>query len=483
MFRWAVCQLDILRRLYHQLKIREAIKSLPKDMDETYERIFSYITDEEKEIVRHTLHWVCFHDFLWKGSVPLPAKILIDAYIALSKGRLNSDDSLYDLETLKDSCGCLVSFPHGEEDQSHLANIAHYTVREFLESDQSSSTSWFSIKRNDSYGLILDFVLGYVITSDPIENPENWGDGSPLDLGSSSSLQEYCIASSVRSLRDHEELVDPRLAFRFLDPLKDHFDAIHEALSILGSNGRSEILFSAYCITNFWDVRWDGSTQNSKTGILAHLLLMECYSLATSFIQDLDIMSVLQETLFGSINLNVGWLEYPNDGKFACNLVEFLAEIRSFDGKMLDFFQREARGLVCYTDLLPYYMPGHSFETECEDTCVLPRLLELGANHDPKGFKVTPLQIAVFLRDIAGVRTLLEAGVDENNIGDKRGIELNPLLSVHAPYQRLHGRTPLYILRHLDPHPDTEWYVNLTLEEIAPGIERLLLDHNARLYL
>ena len=67
MFRWAVCQLDILRRLNHQSKIRKAIKSLPKDMDETYERIFSYIADEEKEIVRHALNWVCFHDFLWKG--------------------------------------------------------------------------------------------------------------------------------------------------------------------------------------------------------------------------------------------------------------------------------------------------------------------------------------------------------------------------------------------------------------------------------
>jgi hypothetical protein len=101
MFRWAVCQLDILRRLNHQSKIREAIKSLPKTMDETYERIFSYITDEEKEFVRHTLHWVCFHDSLWEGLVPLPANLLIDAYIALDKYRSGSDEYFYDLETLK----------------------------------------------------------------------------------------------------------------------------------------------------------------------------------------------------------------------------------------------------------------------------------------------------------------------------------------------------------------------------------------------
>lgn len=105
MFRWAVCQLDILRRLHHQSKIREAIKCLPETLDETYERIFSYISGEEKEFVRHTLNWLCFHDFLWKGDVPLPAHVLIDAYIAFNKGRLTSDDYLHDLKLSRVAVG------------------------------------------------------------------------------------------------------------------------------------------------------------------------------------------------------------------------------------------------------------------------------------------------------------------------------------------------------------------------------------------
>jgi hypothetical protein len=482
MFRLAVCQLDILRRLNHQSKIREAIKSLPKDMDETYERIFSYIADGEKEIVRHALNWVCFHDFLWQGRVPLPANILIDAYVALSKGRLSSDDSLYDLETLRDSCGCLVSFTPNKEDQSHLANIAHYTVREFLESNRSSSTSWFSIKPNVSYRLILDFVMEYAITSEPLDIPEEGYAVSPLDLGSSSTLQEYCFATSVRSLRDHEELVNPGLAFRFLDPLEAHFEALHTALVILEWNVSDAILSSTYHRSGFWDVKWDGSTKSSKTAILANLLLMKCFALAEYFIQDLDIMSFLQEPLFGAINLNMDCLGvYPdrhNKPKFACNLVEFFAGIREFDGNMLDFFQREAHGLVCYTDLLPYYMPGHSYyEEECGDSSVLPRLLQLGADPDPKGFQVTPLQIAVFLRDVAGVRMLLEAGANANNIGNTRGIEWHAETSALGEYTCLHGHTPLYILRHFVAHPDVE--VDMTREDVTPGIERLLLDHNA----
>jgi len=471
MFRWAVCQLDILRRLIHQSKIREAIKSLPKDMDETYERIFSYIADGEKEIVRHALNWVCFHDFLWQGRVPLPANILIDAYVALSKGRLSSDDSLYDLETLRDSCGCLVSFTPNKRDQSHLANIAHYTVREFLESNRSSSTSWFSIQRNVSYRLILEFVLEYAITPEPLN------DGLPLDLRSRSTLQEYCLATSFRSLVDHEELVDPRLAFRFLDPLEAHFDATLER------SFRTDIISSTYhrVYTGFWNVYWDVSTKSSKTAILANLLLMKCFALAKHFIQDLDKMSVLQETLFGSIT-EFDNVDYPREGKFACNLVELLAEMGEFDGKFLDFFQREAHGLAWYTDLLPYYMPSHSCEIRCEGSCVLPRLLQLGANPDPRGFQVTPLQIAVFLRDVAGVRMLLEAGADANNIGNKRGIEWDAETSILGQLTCLHGHTPLYILRHLEAHPEVEEY--MMREEVTTFttiIERLLLDHDASL--
>jgi hypothetical protein len=479
MFRWAVCQLDILRRLHHQSKIRQAIKSLPKDLDETYERIFSYIADEEKELVRHALNWVCFHDFFWKGEVPLPAKTLIDAYIALSKGQPSSDDFLHDFETLRDSCGCLVSFTLNKEDQSYLANIAHYTVREFLQSNRSSTTTWLSIKPNVSYRLILDFVMEYAITSEPLDIPEKGYAVSPLDLGSNSSLQEYCLATSVRSLRDHEELVNPGLAFRFLDPLEAHFEALHKAVLELERVYRTEILSSTYPCSGFWNVEWDGSTKSSKTAILANLLLMKCFALAKYFIQDLDIMSVLQETLFGSLAEFYLSVVHQWEGKFACNLVDLMA-VYELDGTMLDFFQREAHGLVCYTDLLPYYMPGHLYyEAECGDSCVLPRLLQLGADPDPKGFQVTPLQIAVFMRDVVGVRMLLEAGADANNIGNKRGIEWHAETSVLGIYQRLHGFTPLYILRHLEAHVSVRLRGRTTVEEVTTGIERLLLNHGA----
>ena len=490
MFRWAVCQLDILRRLHHQSKIREAIKNLPETLDETYERVFSYIADEEKEFVRHILHWVCFHDFLWQGFVPLPPHVLVDAYIVLEKRKslLSSNEYLFDLEMLKDSCGCLISFTFDEEDQSHSANIAHYTVREFLESNRSSFTSWFSIKQKDSYRLILAFILEYAITSYSSEILEDWKDASLLDLGSISNLQEYCLATSIRSLGGSEELIEPRLAFRFLDPLEAHFKTLQTTLSVLESEDEVDILISIYGDTGLWDFNWHESTKNSRATILASLLLMGCFGLAKDFIQVQDIESILQETLLGVIEKLVTLTEHTRSGgvKFECNLIEFLAGIGSFDDYVLDFFQREARGLVCYADLLPHYIPHHTCneKTTCKDTCVLPRLLQLGANPDPKGFQVTPLQIAVFNRDLAGARMLLGAGADSNNTGDEQGITQHAETSILGSYYRLHGLAPLYILRHLEAHSSIKNTKSMEEMDYVNGalttdIEHLLLEYNA----
>jgi len=493
MFRWVVCQLDILRRLNHQSKIRQALKCLPKTMDETYERIFSYIADEEKEFVRYSLHSICFHDLLWNGSVPLGAKLLIDAYLASNKGKgqLTSDEYLFDLETLKDSCGCLVSFTFDQDGQSQLVNVAHYTVREFLESDRPSFVSWFKIEQKASYGSILAFILEYAITSEPIEIPivEDWDYCSPLDLRSTSSLQQYCLAASVRSLKHLEELIEPKLAFRLLDPLEAHHNSLHEAFYLFSITDFPEIWIQFYGI-GFWDIHWHESTKNSKIPILAHLLLMECYGLAKVFIQELDIQSALQETLFGSLRASKKvWPDDPDSSnEFGCDLVGFLAKVRVFSENVLDFLEQEARGLVCYINLLPHYMTGHSHHIEddlvCDSSCVLPRLLQLGANPDPKGFQVTPLQIAIFGRDVAGVRALLQAGADSNNTGEEQGVKWHAEASILGRYCHLHGLAPLYILRHLEDFPYLDGGMSHAEVRHRNGIftnhiECLLLEYNA----
>jgi hypothetical protein len=78
--------------------------------------------------------------------------------------------------------------------------------------------------------------------------------------------------------------------------------------------------------------------------------------------------------------------------------------------------------------------------------CALVRLLQCGATTDVPGFKFTPLQIAVNLRDFYAVKTLLEAGADPNGVGKSGGMEWEET-SWLSDFSHLHGARPLHIIK------------------------------------
>lgn len=271
MFRWAACQLDILRRLHHQSKIREAIKTLPKTLDETYERIFSYITTtDERDLVRHALHMVCFHDILWKGQVCLPAQLLLESYSEFRDDgdMVLSDDVLCDLATLKDACGCLITFSRKSPVEEETAIIAHYTVREFLESTRGPAnlTKWVKIDNNRHYSTLLRSIFRFALASSsiPLYPPDvsHHDTVSSLYISSTSNLREYCLASSVHSLDEFEELVEPTFAFRLLDPCAPHYDEMQRALQygVAGYTPRNFL--------PFWCLLWAKGSKPSRATIL-----------------------------------------------------------------------------------------------------------------------------------------------------------------------------------------------------------------------
>src|SRR5580704_17268084 len=59
-FRWVVCQLDVLRNCIKLDKLRKALRSLPKTLDETYDRILSNIEEEYKEEAFRVPQWLVF---------------------------------------------------------------------------------------------------------------------------------------------------------------------------------------------------------------------------------------------------------------------------------------------------------------------------------------------------------------------------------------------------------------------------------------
>lgn len=218
---------------------------------------------------------MCFHDFLWNGKAPLPAHVLLDYYAILDQAedRSGPDKFLHDLDTLKEACGCLVSFSNGFGGET--ANIAHYTVREFLESSRASSLLTASMKMgHKDRHTILASIFKYAITLIENEDAYDKDDNDPCRISRASNLEKYCLASSFWSFFVCEELVEPSLAFKLLDPCQAHYENLQCALE------RQECWTTWFPGAWFWIISWADGSKSSKAAILISLLVMDCFSLA-----------------------------------------------------------------------------------------------------------------------------------------------------------------------------------------------------------
>lgn len=79
-FRWAVCQLHELQRLKGDREVvSKALERLPKDLDETYDRIFLRIPREDWQFVSHAFQWLWFYGQLGPPENGTPSVLLLDA--------------------------------------------------------------------------------------------------------------------------------------------------------------------------------------------------------------------------------------------------------------------------------------------------------------------------------------------------------------------------------------------------------------------
>lgn len=106
-------------------------------------------------------------------------------------------------------------------------------------------------------------------------------------------------------------------------------------------------------------------------------------------------------------------------------------------------------------------------------------MLSTGGDPNGSGYRITPLQIAVYMFDMHDINTLLKAGADPNGTGDRYGRvwEDSELMSF---YNGLEGQSPLRILR---GRRDSEYRSpngRVLNGDDMPRIERALLQYGAR---
>lgn len=178
-FRWVACQLDSLNSCLTVPHLSKALASLPKTLDETYERILSNIDEDNSEYVHRILQWLTF------SAIPLHLDELADI-VAIDVGQQPRFDPQRRCPIIKDilepfsSLVTMVDVVEVETWQSRMvAEEEGHTLREFIQMDTSRSRSFAQD------GLSYDVIVS----------------GSPYVRLAHFSVKEYLISRRIRSGR------------------------------------------------------------------------------------------------------------------------------------------------------------------------------------------------------------------------------------------------------------------------------------------
>ncbi|KAI9731302.1 MAG: hypothetical protein M1834_005205 [Cirrosporium novae-zelandiae] len=123
MFRWVQCQLDELAKFRTRRAIRQGLRALPSDLNETYKRVLLKIKENDITLAQKALTWLIF------SRRPLSLRELAEASV-LETGidTFDPESRLEDAEDILEILGCLVSY----DENSRLVTLAHYTVGEYF---------------------------------------------------------------------------------------------------------------------------------------------------------------------------------------------------------------------------------------------------------------------------------------------------------------------------------------------------------------
>lgn len=504
-FRWAVCQIDSLQRLKCERKtIQKALKNLPKTLDETYDRIFLAVPEEERLFVEHALRWIAYHNQLYEGQ-GMPCEVLIQATEASMLSLTgNRNDRFYDQDTLREVCGCLIDISpedlldiEGNHLHTYIAvSFAHYTVREYLDSTRISNAvlGYHTIGEGDLKDRFLEITLSeaqHIESSELWELDTNLTDNSDVIQAVDSRFNIYCVVSALLSLYTSSSQICRHstltaLAIDLLDPSLPHFSTMEAAaLSI----ERATPLFPKGGLRwdkFIWATEWHPDT-NTELKHLYNLLLLterhrEYLSLARTFLQGKDLKSLLQAQMC----FRKEWLyAFPIDRVrtyvFKGSLIETYAQLAGRSVYAFKLLMEVGAGSFDPSIALLLYIRSHmhSVHFDCDGFCPLQRLLELGADPNLRGYRITPLQIATFTSDYEGVEMLLKAGAMPNDTGSADGVIWQKGSVMHG-LNHLHGASPLRVCRDFEVFPRSIYRKAGANDQ--KKIEALLLYHGAEAF-
>jgi hypothetical protein len=426
----------------------------------------------------------------------IDADLLVSAVLYdLNEANTGSGSLFYDCDDLRELCGCLVTFSpevrvvskagvenivtfvdgvikHGEKvqagsgqlaGQSTLVSLAHYTVLEFLASSfiHETHVSHFAL---DEFTIFNEFALSCIkqaLSANPEGRATDW----------ERDREAYCLtlacAFGLRFDRFANRFDIQDLLIQYYDPTSNHFTrlpAIQQRIiqcqdkRRLYMLGRLPLLKDS--INELIESQLHAATMLN--------LLCACHpSLVPRFMKGRNLMPLLE------VRILVEARQLTLEGTVPEILSQFLVYTKGFQwvlsnyGTYVDATRLSTRPLMSYIGT--HFGSGCNHRRIADGVCRADRLLNLGADPNGPGFKVSPLQLAAYRCDYHAIELLLDHGADPNALGDAAGQDVEdcqkpsdrqkPALATLAP-----SCTPLRILR----------IVQSSRKRASPKIERLL---------
>jgi hypothetical protein len=498
-FRWAICQLDRLQRLKCDREIiKTELATLPKTLDETYERIFMDIAPEEWPFARHALQWICFHQDIYEGHHDLSLQILLDATeLSACSETLEEGIFEYDAERLGHTLGSLITM-----DEEDRILPAHYTVKEYLESPRISDSAMrcFQIGQKTTTSLLMRIIFQEArevqcpedvekLIYDTRNNPWDTPDAFLQDFN------VYCVISSMMMMLTMSDAIASdnlllSLVADFMNPSWDHY---YDAGRICRCFEDTTSFFleqslnpsSKACSIMAFPTISTGS-DSGEHEIFLHLLLLSSDQdfpvLAEAFSRGKDIAILTQEHVEFMLEIESDEHIYVEPGEYDFNgsVLEVMAQLSWRFPKSFTWLL-DRSNTATYNNLLNPVINSHDMHTrrgsDDVDRCGLKKILDGGADPNAAQYSVTPVQIAAATRDVEGVRKLLKVGADANATGNRNGICFEAK-SVLGWCNELQGFSPLYICRNFRVDE-----VGIYKERDTRVVEALLLQYGAEEYL
>lgn len=235
-FRYAACQLDILAECDSVREVERQCASLPRTLDETYERIIGRISSKHAHDAIRTLAMVLVSQ---ETTGPISAQNLVSAVKVYKEG-----ESFTTINALRRLCVCLIKVC---ADQTVI--LAHYTVREFLQSDRTGKTlPDFHLRTGKADEIFCNTVMLAAsrfrhTTDSQLRNRREDRNGNPVDFSLYALAQTRSfmfwgrhIILRSRNYRLGIEAGNKELVMDLLNPYGPAF----RALQLLGCDSHSD---------------------------------------------------------------------------------------------------------------------------------------------------------------------------------------------------------------------------------------------------